>query len=405
MSLPSPALNEPRQTPETPAAETAAPRPGWAELFFDLVFVALIATAAHLLVGEPTGQATVVFLIVLFPAWWAWANLMVTSNLFGNNPRRTGALLVAAMPGIAMMTIAMPDALGDMGWLYSAGGALVRLVLFAGWIRPGLDRPQGALVLRAVGYNLVTATLWIVAAFQPAPARVVLWAAAIIIELVMLIVQTGVGNQIYRRLAVSHLVERVGLFVVIVLGESVYLTVMSLQEHLTVEGAVAGIAGFIASGLLARSFFSLALSAAEARLEEAQKTKRYGAMRDSVMLLPFIVIAALTAMAASIGTVVEHPTDELGATARWILQFGVTGFYVASGLVGLRLGEHFMTVLIWQLPGVVLSLAVVALFAAAPGWILMLAVAAGVIVIEAIGMTRRRILANRMRAAVNPAAV
>lgn len=112
----------------------------WYELFFDLVFVVVIAISAEFIELEPTLGTVVAFVLLFFPLWWAWANLMVTNNLYGTRFPIIGTLVIAAMPGPAAMAIAISGSVTDFGWLYAAGAAYIRLVLSAMWLIRHLTR-------------------------------------------------------------------------------------------------------------------------------------------------------------------------------------------------------------------------------------------------------------------------
>jgi low temperature requirement protein LtrA len=83
-------------------------RADWFELFFDLVFVVMIAVLAHGLHGDPGWRDFGTFAVLFFPAWWAWVNLMVSVNLFGSTPGWNRIVLVASMPGLGLMAAAAP---------------------------------------------------------------------------------------------------------------------------------------------------------------------------------------------------------------------------------------------------------------------------------------------------------
>lgn len=91
------------------------------ELSFDLVFVVVIALSAHLIEVDPSPGTVLLFVLLFFPLWWAWVNLMVTSNLFGRRHPAIPVLVVVAMPGPAMMAIAIAGGISELGWLYAVG--------------------------------------------------------------------------------------------------------------------------------------------------------------------------------------------------------------------------------------------------------------------------------------------
>lgn len=131
------------------------------------------------------------------------------------------------------------------------------------------------------------------------------------------------ASEVYDRASVSHALERIGLIVVIVICEAVYLAVTGLAEHPTVAGGASALFGFIVCAMLARAFFRWGIPTAEAGLEAAQRAKAYGAWRDVVMYLPFLLVIGLTFVAASVGISVVHATGSLESGARVLLAVGV----------------------------------------------------------------------------------
>ena len=59
-------------------------------------------------------------------------------------------------------------------------------------------------------------------------------------EVLLLAVRSSFAHEIYERASVSHALERVGLFIVIVIGEAVYLSVTGLAELMRTSQIAAG---------------------------------------------------------------------------------------------------------------------------------------------------------------------
>lgn len=133
------------------------------------------------------------------------------------------------------------------------------------------------------------------------------------------------------------MLERIGLFVVIVIGEAGYLSVTGLAGHPTIGGVASVVFGFVSCALLARAFFRWATRITESGIGAARSARSYGAMRDVVMYFPFITVLALTLIAASIGIAVAKAGIPMAGEARWLLATGVAGFYLSNALIGLRL--------------------------------------------------------------------
>lgn len=310
---------EPAPAAQVPSeAESEEHRAGWFELFFDLVFVVTVAVLAQGLHGNPSAADFGTFLVLFFPAWWAWANLMVTVNVLGSGVPRIQAMLLGAMPGLGLMAAAAPDGLGNRAWAYALGAAWVRLVFFVIWWgqvrRPDEVLPQW----RPLLYGLVPALLWAVSAVVPGPGRFVLWGAAMALEVALLAITSDPSAVLYEQLSAEHLVERISLFVVIVLGESVFTVVATLAGHFVRASALAALLGFVVVAELAMVFFLWGTTAAARGLDRAQAGRANRAIRDTVMYLPFVLIAGITVLSGALGTAVAEPVHHLppGAAGR-----------------------------------------------------------------------------------------
>jgi low temperature requirement protein LtrA len=379
---------EPVATSEAPEREGQRRVADWYELFFDLVFVVVVAVAVHLV--EPTADTVVVFVLLLFPLWWAWVNLMATNNLFGERFPAIGALVIAAMPGPAAMAIAIAGGIGEYAWLYAAGAAWIRLVLLVMWLVPRRSAQSSVPTWRPLTYNLGTAAVWLVSIAVPEPYRYVLWAVAVAAEIALLAWRSGVSFEIYGRASVSHALDRIGLFVVIVIGEAVYLAVTGLAAHPTVAGAAAGLFGFVVCALLARAFFRWGIATTEEGLSTAQRAGSFGAIRDVIMYLPFLLIVGLTFVAAAVGIAVEEAGEPLPLSARVLLAVGIALFYATNALIGVRLGRPRRRILALLAPGVLLPALACFASGALPAWATVALAALALLALEGVGVLLRR---------------
>ena len=73
------------------------------ELFYDLVYVVIIAELSHTLAGNMSlaGIGTFVFLFII--VWWAWFNGAMYHDLHGNNDIRTRVFTFLQMLTVAAM--------------------------------------------------------------------------------------------------------------------------------------------------------------------------------------------------------------------------------------------------------------------------------------------------------------
>ena len=357
----------------------------WYELFFDLVFVVVVAVSAHLIEVDTSALTVLTFVLLFFPLWWAWVNLSVTSNLFGQRYRAIGVLLIAAMPGPAAMAIAISAGIADYAWLYAAGAAWIRLVLLVMWLLPFRSNATRLARWRPFAYNLGTAVIWLASIAVPQPWQFLVWGAAVAVELVLLGARSRNDRSIYSDASIGHALERLGLLVVIVIGEAVYLSVTALAEHLTLPGGAAASFGLVICAVLARAFFAAGAPSAEAGLVSAQRAGSFGVMRDVIMYFPFLIVTGLTLIAASIGISVAHGEAPLELDARIVLAVGVIAFYTANALVGLRLHRPLGPLFALAIPGILLPAAACLLTGALPGWATLASVALAVVLLDRIG--------------------
>jgi low temperature requirement protein LtrA len=367
-------------------------RANWLELFFDLVMVAFIGQLALGVHGDPHPAQFLTFAVLFFPAWWAWVNVMLTLNLFGERVTAQIWLMVGiAMFAVGMMAAASSDGLGERAWAYALGNAILRLMLFIAWWSQG--RRNGVPWYRPVLYCGVTAALWTASAIVPPPGRYVLWAIAIGIEVVLLAFLGRESSWLRQALNIEHVTERLGLFVVIVFGESVLAVFAEWSASWTVASGLTAILAFTAIALLAWAFFTYSTDTAERSWRRLHASGNLGALRDTVMYLPFFLVSSIVLLAAGLGTAVADPTEPMPPGASVAVAGGIAVFYGTNALIVLRYRERLRAVVRWAVLGVVLPLAllVIAPFVTAAGLVAGALGVIGVMVLQAELVRRHRV--------------
>ncbi|MFI6106628.1 low temperature requirement protein A [Streptomyces sp. NPDC051310] len=387
--------------PATPAPETQARHAAWLELFFDLVFVAFAAQLSHSLHGDPGWREFGVFLALYFPPWWMWINLTVSANLFEVDDVRRRSLMLFAMLCLAVMAAAVAQADTDStrAAAYALGYAGSRLVLLGlWWPATRFPPPHRVPRWRPLTYCLVSGLLWAASAAVPGRWRYVMWAALVAAELVLLL--TARGRAMPRRLHTGHLVERVGLFVIIVLGESVVALVTTTDHVWTASAGVVAVLGFVLLAALWWSYFDFGAAAAELVLGSAAPERAYFLARDVTAFLHFFVTAAILAMAAGLATAVEeagHAHLHQGAAAA--LAGGLALYHAAHASIALRFGRPLGSVAVWAVPGIGVPLLVLLAAGHLPPWCVVALLAAEAI----LHLLYARRVARRRRAHAPPA--
>jgi low temperature requirement protein LtrA len=204
------------------------------ELFYDLVYVAVISQAAHHLAEHVTARGFVEFTIVFGLIWAAWVNGSLYLELHGREDGRTRSAVFLQMGVLVLLAVFTADAAGDSGTgfalVYAAFLAVMTWLWYSVRRQDRFDHPEFLAPAGRYVLGMAVAALVIVAsAFLPDGPRLVVWAGFCIAWLV--------GIALIGRLAVAHeglpptdsLVERFGLFTIIVLGEVVFGVVDGLS--------------------------------------------------------------------------------------------------------------------------------------------------------------------------------
>lgn len=209
----------------------------WLELFFDLTFVAAITAIAGQLAKQYAWYGVAAYVALFVPIWWAWVGYTVYANRFERDDPTHRALTCLMMFAAAGMAVQ----LGKIGETGGAGFALAyvlaRAVLLAQYARER-GRPEARpLVDRYLAGFGLGALVWLGSLLAPPPLRYGLWAVGLGIELAT----PWIARPVLARmpLHVAHLPERMGLFTLILLGESMVVTVTGTASEAWGPGLLA----------------------------------------------------------------------------------------------------------------------------------------------------------------------
>ena len=197
-----------------------ARRPGWTDLFFDLVFAAAIAQLSAPLDHDYSLYGIARFAFLLTLVFLAWFGYTTFSTQFAVDDVVERVLIVAQVFLVAVMAANATDALSSSdaaGFGAAYGG--VRAILALQYARIAWAAGAGALVRRRIGGLCVAVVVWVGAALLPLPYRYAGWAVALLIDF-------GNSWPASRSTTASppgatHFPERFGLLTIILLGEFV----------------------------------------------------------------------------------------------------------------------------------------------------------------------------------------
>ncbi len=113
------------------------------ELFYDLVYVVVIAQAAHHLAGHLTIGGYAEFAVIFGVIWIAWVNGTLYYELHGREDGRTRTFVFIQMGILALLAVFTGDAAGEDGQAFSVAYAGFLVVMTWLWYTVRRqDRPE-----------------------------------------------------------------------------------------------------------------------------------------------------------------------------------------------------------------------------------------------------------------------
>jgi low temperature requirement protein LtrA len=226
------------------AADVPERRSTWLELFFDLVFVAAVSALAARLHAHHSLGGLGIFAGLFVPVWWAWWGFTWFSAAFDTDDAPHRGAILLTMLIVAALAHGIPGAArGDSGGfaVAYAGFFYVLSALYArAWIRVPSARP---LASRYLAGDLIGATLWLGSLSVGERSRPFVWALAMLVLMTAPVLAARASPFLsYDR---RHIAERYGLFTLIVLGESVVVTVDGLDVGSRGAAIATAILGFV----------------------------------------------------------------------------------------------------------------------------------------------------------------
>jgi low temperature requirement protein LtrA len=240
--------------PPRPHGETVADRRvSSLELFYDLVYVAVIGRAAHHLAEHVSARGIAEFAVVFALIWIAWTNGSLYLELHGREDGRSRSIVFLQMGILALLAVFTAEAADGSGPAFALVYALFLVVQtwlwYSVWRQDRRDGQEFVAVVRSYTAAMGASVAAILAsALLPAGPRLLVWAGFAIAWMVIILrMGRGARATLARTMPpTDSLVERFGLITIIVLGEVVLGVVggLSVAEH---DGLT------IATGMLALS--------------------------------------------------------------------------------------------------------------------------------------------------------
>jgi low temperature requirement protein LtrA len=305
------------------------------EVFFDLVFVVVISQLGHHLATHPTWAGVGWFVFVFYAVWSSWLNGTLYYDLHTTNDVSVRVFTFAQMLAVAVMAVFIGDVPGDGTNGFALAYAANTLILVVLWFRTGLHDPShrpGSFPYSA-GY-LVSTILFAVSAAFDGPAVYWLWAVALASQVIGWVIAmhrwtppaTQQGEAIVT--TTPSLIERMGLFVIIVLGEVIVGAVSGMADlhPLDTHGIVVGLLGVVVAIGLWWTYFDLISH----RPPVPRRTQLW-------LNLHFPLVVAIAAGGAGVLNTIEHASGAMPDPVRWLLVGSLAAALLSIAVISLTL--------------------------------------------------------------------
>lgn len=359
-------------------------RVGFVELFFDLVFVFAITQISHTLLAHLTWLGALQAAIMLGAVWWVWIDTSWITNWLDPERPLVRVMLFGLMGAGLVLSTSLPEAFGEKGLVFAVAFATLQIGrgLFTLWAVRG-DPVQRANFQRIVIWASVGGAIWISGGLADGQTRLLLWLLALSLEFLGPMTAfwcPGLGHSRATEWNVegAHLAERVGLFVIICLGESIIITGATFAElPWTATTVLAFVSAFLGTIAMWWLFFSAKHDAASEVIARAENA---GAIaRAAYTYAPLPVVAGIVVTAVGDEMVLMHPSGHMEAAAIWVLVGGPALFLAGTAVAIFAVWGH------WPRSRLVGLAALGALAAAAPLLTPLLLTAASTVVLMAVG--------------------
>src|SRR3954447_3355524 len=308
------------------------------ELLWDLVFVFAITqvstTMSHDLAWPSVGRS----LLLLALVWWAWSAFVWAANAEEEDSRLFRVVLLVALVMMFLAGVVLPSAFQGEAAAFVASYAAVRflhLAIYADASRRGhasLTAIAGFAATVAIGMALLA-----IGAAVGGAGQVVLWSTAAAIDYAGPAWLTRERLRGLQRVAVSHFAERYGLFVIIVLGESVVSIGTAATNHAITASLLAAFAFALTITIaLWWLYFDRTAAWAEQRLRETDDPVLAAA--DAFSYLHLLLVAGVVILAVGEKAAVASSNQSLPVSARLSLCGGVALYVIGYDAFKWRLG-------------------------------------------------------------------
>lgn len=309
-------------------------RVGFAELFFDLVFVFAITQISHLLLHHYDLKGAVQSGLILLAVWWVWIYTTWVLNRLDPEAPAVRGLIFAMMVCGLFLSMSIPEAFGERGWVFGLAFAAMQLgrTLFM-YLAAGNNQLVRLTYLRIFVWFIPSALLWVGGGLADPHLRLWFWLAALVVEYTGPAAGfwlPGLGRDVSSNWNVKgeHIAERAGLFVIICLGETLLVSGATFAD---LQWDLGGLLAFLSSATSAIAmwwvYFHIGYHRGSTQIATSDDPGRIARLAFTYAHIPIVAGIVLAAVGAERAIAHPHAPGSLGEAASIV---GGTALFLAG---------------------------------------------------------------------------
>ena len=299
------------------------------ELFYDLVYVVVVAQAAHALAHNVSWIGVIDFAAIFGLIWLGWLNGTLYYDLHGREDGRTRTMVFLQMMLLAWLAVYTEGAPTETGEEFALVYSIFMAVMTLLWygVRRQDSEEYGRITAQYISGSVVFTIVMFATIWLDTDVRVWVWGGFVLLYIVtgMVIIRSGERRSNIGFDTTDSLVERFGLFTIIVLGEVVVGVVDGLSStDLTPLVVLTGMLGLMIGFAFWWSYFDFV----------GRRHPRPTSLHRTRWIFGHLpVTLAIAAAGAAMVSMVEHASDDhVPSGTAWLMSGAI-----AFGLVWLAL--------------------------------------------------------------------
>ena len=331
-----------------PATGSDSHRVTFVELFFDLVFVFAVTQISHILLHKQDAAELGHTIMLMMVVWVVWINTTWATNWLNPERGRVRALLIVLMLLGLLMSSAIPEAFSEKAVLFALSLVAFQLVRSSFTaLAFARHRPDHAVNFVRIGlWEVASGALWIGGAFAPEEIRTWIWLVALVLDCVGPRARfwlPGLGGSPVETWDVSgeHMAERVSLFFIIVLGESIIVTGTAFAESpLDWPNVAAFLAAFAGTVLMWLLYFAHGQQRGSDYISQA--SERGMIAQVAYTYVPILMVFGIVLSAVADGLILNSPLQPSRPWTAWLTCGSSALFLLGNALFRRAIGGRVL---------------------------------------------------------------